>query len=431
MKIETVKSFVLAILVGVSLLLTLGLWSFQPNYKYLDNMDYAEADIGGEDNVSKKDIVEPKSIIFHNYSRHYGFSDPKDRQKLYQDMQSWVLFNFETSKANGPPDDDYQVEMVFPDELPMAMVDKLFTLNEEAVLPDWSFQRVYITFDTHDSSLKIQFLSMNGDQKASAIVNNSQKYDLLWTYVINQRGLSEYIPFDKSDSPIYIPKQPQGMNQLKLTVTEIDPDKLVDALFSNPQIVRRNISNVGEVYYSDTIRGMRVQGKGRSIAYFNPLNTNYERMSPMDLLDISMKNINEHNGWTGDYNLEELRPSTNFVRYRMYYDGYPTFNHKLSVIEQEWRNQDLYKYQRPLFSLNGPPGNSSVDLQSGNDVIYLLKNSDYNLDNIEDIRLGYHVVYDDSDLSYYLTLKPAWHMKYNGNWQEIRFDDSPQHKGGS
>ncbi|WP_106495720.1 YycH family regulatory protein [Lentibacillus sp. Marseille-P4043] len=431
MKLETVKSFILVILVGISLLLTLGIWSYQPNYKSLSDMDYAEADIGGKDDVSKKDLVEPKSMIFHNYSQLYGFSDPKDRQTLYRDMQSWVLYNFETKGANGPPTDDYQVELLFPDELPMEIVNYLFTLNDEVTLPEWSFQRLFITFDINNSSLELHFLSTNGDKQASFLVNNSEKFDLLWSYTTKQKGLSEYVSLDKTGLPVYIPKHSKTVAQRKLTVTNIDADQLVNALFSNPEIVRRNNSNLGGSYYTDGIRGMRVQRDGRVIEFVNPLNTNYERMAPLNLLDTSMTNINEHKGWTGDYNLEELKTLTNLVRYRMYYAGYPVFNSNLSVIEQEWRNNELYKYHRPLFKLNTMPGQDSVELKSGNDVIYFLQNSNYKMENIEDIQIGYHLEYEDNDLPYYLTLKPAWYVKESGNWKEITFDELPLNKGGS
>ncbi|MGY0694635.1 YycH family regulatory protein [Virgibacillus sp. FSP13] len=431
MKLETIKSFILAILVGISLLLTLGLWSYQPNYKFLADMDYAEADIGGEGDIAKKNLVEPKSIIFHNHSQLYGFSDPKERQTLYRDMQSWVLYNFETKGANGPPTDDYQVELLFPDELPMEIVNYLFTLNEEITLPDWSFQRLFITFDVNDSSLELHFLSTNGDKQASFLVNNSEKFDLLWSYITKQNGLSEYVSLDKTGLPVYIPEHSKTVAQKKLTVTNIDADQLVNALFSNPEIVRRNNSNLGGAYYTDGIRGMRVQRDGRVIEFVNPLNTNYERMAPLPLLDISMRNINEHKGWTGNYNLEELKTLTNFVRYRMYYDGYPVFNSDLSVIEQEWRNGELYKYNRPLFKLNTMPGRDSVELKSGSDVIYYLQSSNHKLANIDDVQIGYHLVYDDNDLPYYLTLEPAWYVKEDGSWKEIMFDELPLNKGGS
>ncbi|WP_088051670.1 YycH family regulatory protein [Virgibacillus dakarensis] len=432
MKFETVKTFVLVILVGVSLLLTLALWSFKPNLKFLGDMDYAEADIGGQGNLTKKDVVAPKNIIFQINSRYYGFSNPVERQSLYQDMQSWVLYNFKTSEANGPPDDDYQIELLFPDELPMEIADDLFTFDEEPDLPEWSFQRVFITFHPNDSSLEIQFLSTSGDRRASAIVNNSKKYNQLWAYLTKQEGLSEYIQYKESGIPIYVPKNLQEMTERKLTIKNIDPDNLVDALFRNPEIVRRDVTNVGETYYTDSARGMRVKEDGRSIEFVNPLNTNYERMRAFDLLETSMASINEQKGWTGDFNLEELRPSTNFVRFRMYYDGYPVFNSSLAVIEQEWRNQQLYKYQRPLFSYNSPPiGGSSVKLRSGNDVIYFIENASYKAENIDDIQIGYHLVYEEDDLSFYLTLKPAWYINYNGSWQEINFDElSPNKKGG-
>lgn len=429
MKLETVKSVILAVLIGISLLLTLGLWSYQPNYKFMANMEYAEADIGGVDDVHKKDVIVPTSVIFHRYNRVYGFADPKQRESLYRDMQSWVMYNFKTGKADGPPTDDYQVELTFPYKLPMKILDSLFSFNEKIDLPDWSFQRIYITFN-EDLSLKVQFLSENGDQRATALVNNSKKYNELWNYVTNPKELSEYILFKESDTPIYIPKNKPEMKQRRVAMQSINPGELVDVLFSNPEIVRRDTTNAGGVYYTDEVRGMRVKGDGKSIEFFNTLNTSYNQMEPMNLLDTSINNINEQKGWTSEFHLEELRPATNFIRYRMFYSGYPVFNSDLAVIEQEFRNDDLYKYQRPIVSFNTSPGENTVELPSGEDVIYMIDKSDMKADEIDDIRIGYHLAAEDDDLPY-LTMKPAWYVKYNGNWQELEFDKLSINKGGA
>ncbi|MEN1966559.1 two-component system activity regulator YycH [Lentibacillus sp. N15] len=431
MKLETVKSFTLAILIGISLLLTLGLWSYQPNYKFLANINYTEADIGGNGELHKKDVVEPATLVFHRYNRVYGFTDPKKQQHLYHDMQSWVMNNFKVSDANGPPEKDNQIELVFPDKLPMSMIDSLFTFNEQAQvdLPNWSFKRMFITFND-DSSLKVQFLSANEDKQASVLVNNSKKYNQLWSYVTKQNDLVEYISFDASDRPIYIPKYKPEMKQRKLTIRDINPGELVDILFSNPEIVRRETSNAGEVYYTDDLRGMRVKGNGKSIEFFNPSNKNYHQMEPNELLDKSMNNINEQKGWTAEFSLEELRPATNFTRFRMNYSGYPVFNNDLAVIEQELRNEDIYKYQRPLVSFNNQPGESVVELQSGEDVVYLLERSSFKTEDIDDIRVGYHLTADEN-ASFYVTMEPAWYVKYNGSWVELTFDELSMDKGGS
>lgn len=430
MKLESVKTFILTILVGLSLLLTFGLWTYQPNYELLYDTSYvSEVDIGGNEET-KKDIVEPSSIIFHKNEQYLGYTDPLDGQDLYKDMQTWVLYDLNISEANGAPADKYQAEITFPDAIPLEMLPSLFTLNEEDIpLPGWSFQHIFITFNQASTSLNVQFLSIDGRKQATAVIDNTDKYDLLWSVISEVEGLSEYTLFEPTGNPIYLPKNEVELNRRSLAVKGIDPNMLVNALFNNPSLVK---TNYGEAYYTDGQRGMRVLQDGRSMEFINPIHSNYEKMDPADLLNSSISNINEHKGWTDEYKLDLIDKSTNSLRYRMRYSGYPVYNDTgLSVIEQKWRDQDLYQYRRPLFSLNNSLGGDLVKLQSGNDVIYFLQNnSKYEVDKIKDIQVGYHLSYLDN-VSHSLTLEPAWYMNYKGHWQEIDMDDDEAlYKGG-
>lgn len=437
MKLETVKSATLAILIGISLLLTLGLWTYQPNYNFLTD-SYAEADIGGKDDIRKKDLVTPSSFTFHQYDRVYGFTDPEQGRDLYYDMQEWQMDNLTEKSANGPPTDNSQVELIFPDRLPMELADSLFSFPDNTDFPNWSFQRIFITFN-QGSLLEVEFLSTDGNKSAKAVINNENQYDRLRDYVTKQDDLSEYTKLETADLPIYIPKNKPEMKERKLMKKRIDPGELIDALFSDPETVRRDPTNADEVYYTDGFRGMRVKGGDKSVKYFNPLHEDdedNEQMDPVDLLDISHDKINEERGWTGpgEHSLDTLDPSNDLIRYRMYYAGYPMFNDDYAVIEQEWHDEDLYKYERPIVRFNIQPGESTVELESGDDVLdYIKETSKYDKEDVEDIKLGYHVTEDESEneTSLYLTMEPAWYLKYHGSWQELDLDDTDQDEGGS
>ncbi|WP_099159005.1 YycH family regulatory protein [Virgibacillus ndiopensis] len=444
MKLETAKSLALTVLVGVSLLVTLGLWNFKPDYPSVNNQIEVDMDIGGRE-VTQKDIVEPESIMFHQFNNHYGFKNPQKRQSLYRDMQSWVLYNFGIKESNGAPSNDYQVELIFPDALSMGIVKTIFKLNEEdTFLPDWSFKRMFITFDLDSKALKVHFLSENEQKQAIASVNNAEKYDLLWQYVTTHKDLKEYVTFDDSDSLVYIPKDSMKMTQRSFTVTTTDTDQLVDALFNKPSIVSR--SNIGEPYFTDSISGMRLRHDGKLMELTSPqVTSNDERMNNLDVLKYSVDNINEHMGWTGTSNVEEgwnseynfvhMDAASNRLTYRMFYNGYPVYNsNDLTKIEQEWHNLDLYQYQRPLFSLNNSLGGESVELQSGLGVTsYLQNHPKYKVDDIIDIKVGYDLsVQQSASIQFYVKLEPAWYINENGTWKKIDFgDEIPINKGGS
>ncbi|MFD1040288.1 YycH family regulatory protein [Virgibacillus byunsanensis] len=441
MKLETVKSFMLTILVGLSLLLTFSIWSYQPDVdRFISDQYVDEVDIGGIEETKKR-IIEPSSILFHTNNEHYGFTDAINRRSLYQDMQSWILYEFATRSTDEPPSSDHQVEVIFPDALPMEFVNSLFTFNEEQQMPSWSFQRIFITLNQDSQLLTIYFQSTNGQQQARAVVNNSSKYDMLWNYMTNLDDLTSYVVFGESEesgTPIYIPENPVTMARLSFTVESIEPSLFVNELFNTPSIVGRNISNVNEAYYTDAQRGMRVYQDQRMMEFINPNESSPDQLGePISLVERSISNINDHKGWTNEYNLVSIDTTMNRVRYQMYYEGIPVFNNlNLSIIEQEWRGQELNFYQRPLFNFN--TGNiindgGTVDLLSGRDVIYILQNNanvTYNLENIRDIQIGYKLEYEDS-ADRALTLEPAWYMNYSGNWIELDFSEYEELKGGS
>lgn len=441
MKFETVKSFILTILVGLSLLLTFGLWSYQPNLDTVNPNNYVDqAHLGGAVET-KKDLIEPTSVIFQSNSNYYGFTDPRDRVSLYHEVQKWDLHDFKTEIANGKPTNDEQIEFIFPEALSMEEASSLFRFSDNDYMPEWRFDRVYITFNRNASTLNVKFLSLDGQQQATAIVNDSDEFDQLWKRLTTYDGLSEYIMVKSGASPIYIPKNKVDMVSRSLIIRTIDSSLLVDALFKNPDIVSRNPVGPNEVYFTDDQRGMRVYMERPSIVYQNPYQStqNNQSMTPSELIDLSRLSINEHKGWTDEYNLMDIDSSTNTIRYQMYYDGYPVYSGiNLSIIEQEWhtleRSQELTEYIRPLFRLSSLLDGDSVVLRSGEDVAIILENNrTYNMKGVTDIKIGYRLAYKENTLenSIIYELQPAWYMKYNGQWMDIPLDELTQKKGGS
>src|SRR5690625_1383171 len=95
MTFETFKSILLIVLVSVSLLLTLGLWNYQPDYQHNTGLKYVnEVDLGG-DVESTKTMIQPSSIIFHINNQYFGFNHAMDQLDLYEDMQEWELLDIE------------------------------------------------------------------------------------------------------------------------------------------------------------------------------------------------------------------------------------------------------------------------------------------------------------------------------------------------
>ncbi|GAA0608112.1 two-component system activity regulator YycH [Virgibacillus siamensis] len=438
MNLETVKSIILWVLVLLSLLLTFSLWNFQPNLKLSNNSEYVDqVDLGGKE-VTQQEIIEPKSIIFHNGNTFYGFSDPKDMQSLYRDMQSWVMYDFQVSEKNGEPSQEKQLEIIFPEPMPMQMAKTLFTFNKVGSVPEWSFKKMYITFNTENSALKVIFVAENGERRATAVVNNSKKYDRLWRYLTTFEGLREYKLVKSGSRPYYVPKYQIKMNQKVLTVNTINPSKLVDALFNTPEVVRPNEINENQLYFTDGIRGMKVYQNTQRMEFQNPYQSASRPLQDTELITQSVQKINSAKGWTGEYNLMHIKSPDNIIYYQMYYNGYPIYSTLgLSVLMQEWQpteiSVELNSYNRPLFRLNNLINENPVTLKSASEVLsYLENDSSYKLENISDLRVGYYLSYQGIDTNNVVKLQPGWFMENNGSWQRVEFNEEMQfQEGGS
>ncbi|MDY0409910.1 YycH family regulatory protein [Virgibacillus soli] len=435
MKIEVVKTYILVVLVAISLILTFTIWTYKPNFdaiidpkdKYINEEEFH---LDGEVQT-KKDIITPESIIFQNAGKYFGFINPNEQNKLYEDMQTWAIYDFKLDESHRIPDDNFQVELRFPDTLPMEVLPSVFSFNEEPEsLPSWSFRRVMITFNDSKSIMYFHFLSIDGQRQATATVNNVTKYDLLKSYATNIDDFEEYTVFEDAKTPIFIPKHEKDAVRRSFTINMMNPKKLVNAMFYDPSLVSRNLSNEDIAYYTDGKRQMLVSPDRRYMEFTDPIQEDeIGLLRPLDVIDKSLANINEHKGWTNIYKLDELDMQKNRIKYLMYYAGYPVFNTSLTAIEQVWQGQSLFQYKRPLFKLNNSIVGEPVTLPSGQKVKQYLKGrTKYKLDQIEDIRIGYGVSYEDN-ASYIMILDPAWFIKYNGNWIAINPDETADSRG--
>ncbi|HAM79194.1 YycH family regulatory protein [Ornithinibacillus bavariensis] len=437
MKLEVIKSYTLAILVGISFLLTFSLWSYQSNSPYLEEeglVNEEEIDLGGT-TVTKKSIVQPTSIIFNKYDNYFGFSDPGEREDLYHDIQTWVLYNFRVTDANGAPNEGPQVELTFPDALPMEIIPSIFTVNNTAEIDmpeNMFFQRMFISLKSNNNTLTFIFLSTDGKTQVKADVNNTQKRELLNDYMVKLTGLEEYTMIDDPGYPIYIPMNPVDITKYYLDSAIIAPDVMKNILFLDPAEVVENVSDDNEIWYQDGQRSMRVFKNKLSMEYINSQETVYNPMSVTDLLDKSINRINSYKGWTDDFRLESVSTAQNNIRFQMYYDGYPVFNpDNLTIIEQRWINDEVTEQRRPLYQITDPYP-ESFKLESGNELIkYLKSHQTYNLTKIEDIQVGYRLYSMESlGNSRTLTLMPSWYVKMDGEWLQVTIDSENVNRKG-
>lgn len=417
---ETVKSFILIVLVSISFLLSYILWSYQPNYDLFYDASYVnEANIGGSERT-KNELLAPQEIIFHRNGETLGFLRPNDKQALYDEVAAWGLYDVQVTEADGRPEKKDYVEFIFADPMPTELLMSLFTFHDSFDVPNWSFERVFIVLDEETQTLDVRILSLDQRHQIKATIEKSGAYQTLSRYGEEHPLLQNYIAAGSLAAPFYLPEEAVQLTSKTLVAGRIEPELFINALFRNPSLVK---SNIREAYYTDGQRGMRVFQEGRSLEYINPIQSAYETIDPIDLIDRSINNINEHHGWLNQYLFAKLDSSIGKISFQLHFEGYPVFDHNgMSVMEQEWRGQELYQYRRPLIYLGNLLSSYEVELPGGAEVLTVLGETDtFALEKIRDIRVGYLLNYLDEAHS--LTLEPSWFIYYKGEWVRINLDD--------
>ncbi|HLR16180.1 MAG TPA: two-component system activity regulator YycH [Bacillota bacterium] len=425
MRLETFKTILLIGLIGLSLILTFSLWSYQNEYNGPHNTNPAyipESDAGGEVKT-KRDVIIPSKAIFHMDGQHYGFDHPSRLVNFYKEIQHWTLTEFVAREDNEFHLDTPYIEMNYPEAFPIEIIKSLFSLADDIELPRWNFDQILFSLEEEKSAVSLYFLSVDERNYIHFTVYDQSAYLAVEGYLDQKKHLVEYTEYNTGHDSFYIPVRPPKLRNQTLTVDIVETNVFVDALFKNPSVVVT--PNIGESYFIDGQRDMRVVDNGLRLEFTNPLQNTSERMSSIEIIEQSLADINDHKGWTSDFYVEGIEKSVNRIVYQMYYEDYPVFQDHAAAttIEQQWRNQQLYKYNRPLFHIVSPLGGDEKELESGNDVIYFLEQMDkYHMEKVKDVKVGYYVTEIDGK-QYSITLEPAWFVLYNGSWQRLKFDD--------
>lgn len=435
MRWEYVKSILLAALVATSFLLTFAIWYYQPQFERLDPKLITEKTKLSGNNAKEtiNSIIQPKQIIFHDKARHYALKDWNKTRGLYNEIESWPITNFEV-KNNPKFDKSSSVEIIFPTSIPIDTLRNTLNIKTEENLEELGVDRIYIQFSQSESKSTVYFVSNTISKSHKAEIRNFNVNNFLAKYLQNEENQIDYTAFvEDRKFPIYVPTGEVTLSMHTHPTTLISDDAgvdpLINILFNDPNAVRLNSSNIGEDYYTDGTRQLKIYNNDSVMQFINPREVNKsESMGKKELIRQSLDFINDHNGWTDDYKLYDI--SQNIPVFRLTSNGFPVINNQeLSVIELDWRNQEIFEYKRPLIDLSPPITTQEVILRSGGSVISYLKNQwdKLPLSLIEDISIGYNMIQTAPSV---YTLEPAWFIKIGNKWEKLNFEETYIKQGG-
>src|SRR5699024_5110036 len=182
-------------------------------------------DVGGSSRESKGSMIKPTDIIFHTPDEYYGFVKAADRDALFTEMQEWVIANFELTTE----EDTYNrsgsgVELIFPDEIPMEVMNSIFTFgSEDTDLPTWSVTRIFISFEYDSKSLHLEFISSENNRISTAVINDTEAFEALLAMSENINGetLRRHLAINEDTNPVYFPAEPVSLPTYSIPTIDI------------------------------------------------------------------------------------------------------------------------------------------------------------------------------------------------------------------
>lgn len=434
MKYEKIKSIILTLLVCISIFLTFNLWTYQPGYDTIDSNETFDVSVGEkmkEPDLSKV-LVKPYELFYHAGNKTVGTLDGEAMDNVIKGLSSWTLFDLKDYSNQYTKDEmkaitqgEKKVEIVFPDNVPFSVYSRVIHFEDKNI-PTASFDRIVIDLNTVNSDAgTIYFASLDSGKKyfyeCRVNVESLQKFEK--TFLKKVASYDEYIeqPLN-SKKNIFLPKYPKDYKSYRFYADTLSLEDFKKALFSDPNNVE-----VKKNTFINIPSFMKTDEEYSTLSYINLSVDSDSAIAPASLLQKSMEFVNDHGGWTDDYHYFSSSTVENKVVYRLFMENHPVFNenHMAEVI-QEWGTNSISKYERPYFTLDMVSKNAIRDVQlpSGASVLYALKNSSKELEDVEDIVVGYKMTRDTNESNKkFLLFEPSWYYKLSGNWIRVPLEE--------
>lgn len=429
--IEPVKSIILLLLVLSSITFTFSIWTYTPRVEPIEQLQ--TVDISIAEKMTIEDVIKPYKIVFYDENELKGSMQADDIDYLVDRMKTWEVLNLALINSNFEAEDlehllqqPSNVAIYFHNAVPLPVYDTVLNI-ESTNIAEASFDRLIVSWKSGDPA-DIYFINRGNKllYKGRVKVGNSQSFQS--SVVAWGRELGAYKRVGGANtSSIAVPVEPFEAIQNTYIVDEISPTRFRDALFSDPNAVRR--SQVGQhEEFGDDHALMSVDRDKKMLNYVIPAAESGEPAIPSELLLNTIDYVNEHGGWTDEYRFTYMNPLSRYVKFQLFVHGLPVFGESPGATEiiQIWGEDRIFRYMRPFYTLDTLFPEQEVKLlPSGVDVVEKLRLSPkIDFDLVEEMIPGYYMRHNSE--RHYITLEPSWFYLIKDSW--VRF--SPEQLGG-
>ncbi|GAA0334784.1 two-component system activity regulator YycH [Bacillus carboniphilus] len=446
MKLEKLKSIILTVLVGISLVLTYIQWTYQPGYEaYSEENDLIQS-VAISEEKTIGEVVKPTKFLIHRNSGTFGTSNINEIKEVLDNFTKWKFSDMSDITVTISDNEFFplvhgtdNVEFIFEDSVPLNMYSKVLKFTENHI-PSGNFDRIVVDMGKFDGNqVTVYFISyLKNERKiyqARATGTDISKFQTKY-YQIPQR-FPAYNYYEVEDiRRVYYPSNENDEVRVftyKFLSDTVDADLFRDALFSNPNFVKKRYVTGGEEY-SDIYSLLSVDYSKSSLSFVNPIGASDSYLQVPDALQKSINYINEHAGWTDTFIYDSWSKYENKISFRLFHQGLPVFSEKgQTAIEVIWGSEEIYQYTRPYFDLKNhlrlELETEEVSLPSGDYVLQQLeKQKQIDLKDLQDLTIGYKIEYDYQNPV--ISLEPTWYYLLAGSWLSITFNEEGGDKHG-
>lgn len=407
---ERIKSLLLILLISSSLLQSYMLAYNQPRLTPMNETQYIETELLGQQ-LELGQMIFPHQIIIHSSQDHHTVLYPNSYfyELIFDKVKQRTFEGFRdiTRSMSGWEELRHRqegIEIVFKDGIPLSQLISMMAIEGELFYSNDFIDRIWLTKADQAEEVQAFFFSVN-----QVNVYESARVELNTRDLEQFIGFGAYMPaYTYVERGYYLPDEPIEAIRYRFTYDRYTLDQLKNSLFIDPSISQKILDRDGTEILTDGKRGIIVDREQEWMSFSDYVPTSEIGNDVRENLTVAVQFINRHGGWNGQYLLTHVPSSRNqtFV-FRQYYDSYPivTESHDhygyMKIILQKGV---VSNYERSLINLDfAYIDKSSLQLPGGEALRNRIE-SFAQRHAISAITIAYHAVITDD----YIDLIPKW-----------------------
>ncbi|MFJ7371033.1 YycH family regulatory protein [Lysinibacillus sp. NPDC098008] len=426
--IEPVKSVVLFLLVMLSVVLTFLIWTYTPDYKYIEKNEGKEILIKPQKDM--EDIIRPYKAVYRFDEKFTGTVSNTTMKEIMQTFKGWNVFDLvpinnslSSNYVNEIIRADKRMTIFFTGEVPFSAFNTIFQFTDKT-LPETTFNRMIIDWSNYDNKeLTLYYISNNNQSLFRSHVSIPNMNQFMQEIIEPAKKFEAFKEIERgSYTSLYLADTKNESVKYTYYIEDITPELFKNVLFPDANIVQRNVESATSEKYTDGMSLMTLDTNLKSLNYVYPAAESSIRVEPSKLIKDSFEFINEHGGFTADFRYVSAGANKNQIDYQFYLQGLPVYsNHVITRMTTIWGDGRIFHYKRPYFSLDMdiPFEKEIIELPSGTEVIELIKDSNsIVLSDIDEIVRGYNLITQNQELNIF-TFEPCWFVIRKGTWIKL------------